>query len=112
MDNKNSFSLNLKRCLAFKRRCNTIDEFIDLRSRFPDHIKEPNHDDLIISTYSKYVKQENLNPWKIIKFLENNKKIIAEATIKEDIMGIYMAQMMIYNILTTNPMDVMKELNS
>ena len=105
MDNKNSFSLSLKRCLACKRRCNTIDEFID-------HIKEPNHDDLIISTYSKYVKQENLNPWKIIKFLEYNKKIIAEATIKEDIMGIYMAQMMIYNILTTNPMDVMKELNS
>ena len=55
MDNKNSFSLNLKRCLACKRRCNTIDKFID-------HIKEPNHDDLIISTYSKYVKQENLNP--------------------------------------------------
>ena len=48
MDNENSFSLNLKRCLACKRRCNTIDEFID-------HIKEPNHDDLITSTYSKYV---------------------------------------------------------
>ena len=105
MDNKNSFSLNLKRCLAFKRRCKTIDEFID-------HVKEPEHDDIIISTYSKYVKQENLNPWKIIKFLEYNKKIIAEATIKGDIMGIYMVQMMIYNILTTNPMDVMKELNS
>ena len=46
MDNENSFSLNLKRCLACKRRlaCNTIDEFFD-------HIKEPNHDDLIISTY-------------------------------------------------------------
>ena len=43
MDNENSFSLNLKRSLACKRRCNTIDEFID-------HIKEPNHDDLIIST--------------------------------------------------------------
>ena len=42
MDNENSFSLNLKRCLACKRRCNTKDEFID-------HIKEPNHDDLIIS---------------------------------------------------------------
>ena len=48
MDNENSFSLILKRCLACKRRCNTIDEFID-------HIKEPNHDDLIISNYSKYV---------------------------------------------------------
>ena len=45
MDNKNSFSLNLKRFLACKRRCNTIDEFID-------HIKEPNHDDSILSTYS------------------------------------------------------------
>ena len=105
MDKKNSFSLNLKICLACKRRCKTIDEFID-------HVKEPEHDDIIISTYSKYVKQENLNPWKVIKFLEYNKKIIAEATIKEDIMGIYMVQMMIYNILTTNPMDVMKELNS
>ena len=41
MDNKNSFSLNLKRCLACKRRCITNDEFIG-------HIKEPNHDDLII----------------------------------------------------------------
>ena len=29
MDNENSFSLNLKRCLAYKRRCNTIDEFLD-----------------------------------------------------------------------------------
>ena len=48
MDKENSFSLNLKICLACKRRCHTIDEFIG-------HIKEPNHDDLIISTYSKYV---------------------------------------------------------
>ena len=48
MDNENSFSLNLKRCLACKRSCKIIDEFID-------HIKEPNHDDLIISTYYKYV---------------------------------------------------------
>ena len=63
MDNENSFSLNLKRCLACKRRCNTIDEFID-------HIKEPNHDDLIISTYSKYVDGAK----KIIKFLEYKKK--------------------------------------
>ena len=43
MDNENSFSLNLKRFLACKRRCNTIDEFID-------YIKERNHDDLIILT--------------------------------------------------------------
>ena len=63
MDNENSFSLNRKRFLACKRRCNTIDEFID-------HIKEPNHDDLIISTYSKYVDGAG----KIIKFLEYNKK--------------------------------------
>ena len=63
MDNENSFSLNLKRCLACERRCNYIDEFID-------HIKEPNHDDLIISTYSKYVDGAG----KIIKFLEYNKK--------------------------------------
>ena len=58
MDNGNSFSLNLKRCVACKRRCNTKDEFFD-------HIKEPNHDDLIISTYSKYV----YGAGKIIKFL-------------------------------------------
>ena len=62
MDNKNSFSLNLKRCLACKRRCNTIDEFVY-------HIKEPNHDDLIILTYSKYVDGAK----KIIKFLEYKK---------------------------------------
>ena len=66
MDNENSFSLNLRRGLACKRSCNTIDEFID-------HIKEPNHDDLLITTYSKYVDGEG----KIIKFLEYNKNIIA-----------------------------------
>ena len=99
MDNKNSFSLNLKRCLACKRRCNTIDEFID-------HIY-----DLIISTYSKYVDRAK----KIIKFLEYKKNIIAGATLhKNTIMGDtmekYMAQVIIYNILTTNHMDVMNEL--
>ena len=101
MDNENSFSLNLKRCLACKRRGNTIDEFFD-------HIKEPNHDDLIISTYSKYVNM-------LIKILEYNKNIIAGATLhKNTIMGDtmekYMAQIMIYNILTTNHMDEMNEL--
>ena len=70
MDTENSFSINLKRCLACKRRCNPIDEFID-------HIKEPNHDDLIISTYSKYVDGAG----RIIKFLEFNKNIIAGATL-------------------------------
>ena len=88
MDNENSFSLNLKRYLACKRRCNTIDEFID-------HIKAPNHDDLIISTYSKYVDGAK----KIIKFLEYNKNIIAGATHKNtimvDTMEKYMAQIMI-----------------
>ena len=69
MDNENCFSPNLKRCLACKRRCNTIDELID-------HIKQPNHDDLIISTYSKYVNGAK----KIIKFLEYNKNIIAGYT--------------------------------
>ena len=59
MDNENSFSLILKGCLACKRHCHTIDEFID-------HIKEPNHDDLIISTYSKNVDGAK----KITKFLE------------------------------------------
>ena len=104
MDNENSFSLNLKRCLACKRRCNTIDECID-------RIREPNHDDLIISTNSKYVDGAG----KIIKFLGYNKNIIAGATLhKNTIMGDtmekYMAQIMIYNILTANPMDVMNEL--
>ena len=76
LDNENSFSLNLKKCLACKRRCNTIDEFID-------HNKEPNHDDLIISTYSKYVDEAG----KIIKFLEYNENIIAGATLHNTIMG-------------------------
>ena len=103
MDNENSFSLNLKRCLACKRRFNTIDEFFD-------HIKEPNHD-LIISTYSKYLDGAG----KIIKFLEYNKNIIAGATLQKntimgDTMEKYMAQIKIYNILTTNHMDVMNEL--
>ena len=104
MDNKNSFSLNLKRCLACKRRCNTIDELID-------HIKELNHDDLIISTYSKYKDGAK----KIIKFLEYNKNIIAgftlyKNTIMGDTMEKYMAQIMVYTILTTNHMDVMNVL--
>ena len=104
MDNENSFSLKLKRCLACKRRCNTIDEFID-------HIKERNHDDLIISTYSKYVGGART----IIKILEYNKNVIAGATLYKntimgDIMEKYIAQIMIYNILTTNHMDVMNEL--
>ena len=104
MDNENRFSLSLKRCLACKRPCNTIDEFID-------HIKKPNHVYLIISTYSKYVDGAG----KIIKFLEYNKNIIAGATLhKNTIMGDtmekYIAQIMIYKILTTNHMDVMNEL--
>ena len=101
---KNSFSLNIKRCLACKRRCNTIDEFMD-------HIKEQNHDDLIISTYTKYVDGTG----KIKKFLEYNKIIIAGATLHKntitgDTMEKYIAQIMIYNILTTNHMGVMNEL--
>ena len=104
MINEKSFSHNLKRCLACKRRCNAIDEFID-------HIKEPNQDDLIISTYSKCVDGAR----KIIKFLDYNKNIIAGATLhKNTIMGDtmekYMAQIMIYNKLTTNHLDVMNEL--
>ena len=104
MDNENSFSFNLKRCLARKRRFNTIDEFID-------HIKEPNHDDLIILTYSKYVDGAK----KLTKFLEYNKNMIAGATVYKntimgDIMEKYLAQIMIYNILTTNHMDVLNEL--
>ena len=89
---------------SLKRRFKTIDEFID-------HIKDPNHDDLIISTYSKYVDGAG----KIIKFLEYNKNIIAGVTLQKntimgDTMEKYMAQIIIYNILTTNPMDVMNEL--
>ena len=75
------------------------------------HIVHIVHDDLIISIYSKYVDGDG----KIIKFLEYNKNIIAGATLhKNTIMGDtmekYMAQIMIYNMLTTNPMDVMIEL--
>ena len=51
----------------------------------------------------------------MIKFLEYNKNIIAGATlhkntIMRDTMEKNMAQIMIYNILTTNHMDVMNEL--
>ena len=67
--------------------------------------------DLIVSTYSKYVDGVG----KIVKFLEYNKNIIAGATLYKntimgDIMKKYMAQIMVYNILATNHMDVMNEL--
>ena len=94
--------MEMNRCLACRKQCHSIGEFVN-------DVKNPNHDKQIISSYSKYVD----TPKKIIDFIEYNKNIIAKAgTLRDspDPMAITMAEMMIYNILTTKPADVIREL--
>ena len=103
------FPNGLKRCLACRKQCFSMGEFIN-------HVKNPNHNKLIISSYSKYVDK----PKKVIDFIEYNKNVLAKAeTLEEAALGLnnspdpmvkIMAEMMIYNILTTKPADVLHEI--
>ena len=51
--------MEMNRCLACRKQCHIIGEFVN-------HVKNPNHDKQIISSYSKYVD----TPKKIIDFIE------------------------------------------
>ena len=107
--NKMEFPNGLKRCLACRKLCYSVGEFII-------HVKNPNRNKLIISSYSKYVDK----PKKVIDFIEYNKNILAKAgTLEEAALGLnnspdpmvkIMAEMMIYNILTIKPADVLLEI--
>ena len=97
------FPIDLKRYLACRKQCYNIGEFVN-------HVKVPNQDKLIVSSFSKYV---NI-PKKVIDFIEYNKNIVAEAVLgmnnNPDPTAIIMAEMMIYNLLTTKQMNVLHEL--
>ena len=107
--NKMEFPNGLKRCLVCRKQCYSMGEFIN-------HVKNPNHNKLIISSYSKYVDK----PKKVIDFIEYNKNILAKAgALEEAALGLnnipdpmvkIMAEMKIYNILTTKPADVLHEI--
>ena len=53
----------LKKCLPCKKLCHSMGAIIN-------HVKNPNHDKLFISSYSEYVD----NPEKVLDFIEYNKK--------------------------------------
>ena len=96
MDNENSIDENyseFKKCLACGKQYRTIEDFIN-------HAMDPWHDELIISSYSKYLDERETS--KIIKFIEYNKnKIIRGNSDLEITFG----GIMIYNVLTTKPGD-------
>ena len=66
--NKMEFPNGLKTCLAFRKQCYSMGEFIN-------HVKNPNQNKLIISSYSNYVDK----PKKVLNFIEYNKNILAKA---------------------------------
>ena len=106
---KKEFPNGLKRCLACRKQGYSMGEIIN-------HVKNPNHNKLIISSYSKYVYK----PKRVIDFIEYNKNILAKAeTLEEAALGLnnspdpmvkIMAEKMIYNFLTTKPADVLHEI--
>ena len=83
----------LKKCLACGKQYQTMEEFIN-------HARDIWHDELMISGYSNYADERETS--KIIKIIEHNKN---KLTIGNSYMGIYLGEMMIYNVLTTKPMD-------
>ena len=96
MDNENSLDekySELKKCLACGKKYRTMEEFIN-------HARDSWHDELIISSYSKYIDERETS--KIIKYIEYNKN---KLTIGNSDLGIYLGKMMIYNVLTTKPRD-------
>ena len=97
------FPIDLKRYLARRKQCYNTGEFVN-------HVKIPNQDKLIVSSFSKHVNK----PKKVIDFIEYNKNIVAEAVLgtnnNPDPTAIIMAEVMIYNFPTTKPMNVLNEL--
>ena len=93
MDNENSIDENYSECLACGKQYRTMEDFIN-------HSMDPWHDELIISSYSKYLDERESS--KIIKFLEYGKNKLTRGNSD---LGIYLGKMMVYNVLTTKPGD-------
>ena len=64
---------------------------------FINHAVDPWHDELIISSYSKYLDERETS---IIKFLEYGKNKLTRGNSD---LGIYLGKMMVYNVLTAKP---------
>ena len=67
---------------------------------FINHAMDPWHDELIISSYSNYIDEGETS--KIIKFIEYSKNNLTKGNSD---LGMHLGEMMIYNILTTEPRD-------
>ena len=96
MDNENSLDENyseLKKCLACGKQYRTMEEFIN-------HARDPWHDELKILCYTNYIDERETS--KLLKILEYNKNKLTRGTI---FMGIYLGDMMIFDVLTTKPRD-------
>ena len=96
MDNENSLDENyseLKKCLACGKQYLTLEEYIN-------HALDFWHDELKISSYSKYMDERETS--KIIKFIEYNKNKLTKGNSD---LGIYLGKMVIYNVLTTKKRD-------
>ena len=98
MANENSINENysdFKKCLACGKHYGVVEEFIN-------HTKDPWHDELIISSYSRYIEESEVK--KIVEFIEDNKNRLIEG---KSNLRIYLAGTMIYNVLTTKPREAM-----
>ena len=67
---------------------------------FIDHTRDSWHDQLFISSYSKYLDERETS--KIIKIIEYNKNILTRGNSD---LEINLGGIMIYNVLTTKPGD-------
>ena len=67
---------------------------------FINHAMDPWHDELIISSYSKYL--DEMETSKITKFIENNKNKLTRGNSD---LEITFGGIMIYNVQTTKPGD-------
>ena len=67
---------------------------------FINHARDRLHDELIMSSYSKYIDEKETS--KRIKSIEYNKNKLTKGN---GDLKIYLGEMMIYNVLTTNSRD-------
>ena len=65
---------------------------------------DPWHDELLISSFSNYIDERKTS--KIIKFKEYNKNKLTRGN---SYMGIYLGELMIYNVLTTKLGDAIDQ---